>query len=509
MTRLPTGSLLAGLLLAGLLAQAPAPAAAQTPTTLRVGIQDDPDALDPATSGTYAGRFIFAAMCDKLVDIGPDLAIVPQLATAWDTAPDGRSLTLTLRQGVTFHDGTPFDAEAVRFNIARMQTMPDSRRKAELSPISDVEVLAPDRVRLLLKAPFAPLLSVLSDRAGMMVSPAAAARSDFAANPVCAGPYRFASRKARDEIRLEKYAGHYDAARHGYNVVRYIFVPDTTVRLSRLRAGDLDVGERLAPTDLRTLREDRGLRLHAAPGLGVSHLMVNVGNGERANAPLARDARIRRALELSIDRTVINRVAFSGENTPDNQMLPPKDPFRSDSHPMPKRDIAAAKALLAEAGATAVPVEITFENTPTDARVAQIIQSMAKEAGFDIRLAPLETASAIQRYLSGNFEAYIGNWSGRSDPDGTLYAFFACEGGQNVNKYCNRSLQDLLDKARAETDTARRRALYGDATAAYLSDLPTIPLYHPNWFIGARADVGGITVYPDGLLRLSGVAPAR
>ena len=94
--------------------------------TLRVGIQDDPDALDPALSGTYTGRFVFAALCDKLVDISPDLKIVPQLAEAWEWAADGKSLTFTLRKNVTFHDSTAFDAAAVKFNIERMKTMPDS-----------------------------------------------------------------------------------------------------------------------------------------------------------------------------------------------------------------------------------------------------------------------------------------------------------------------------------------------------------------------------------------------
>src|SRR4051794_20497735 len=182
--------------------------------TLRVGIQDDPDALDPATSGTYTGRFVFAAMCDKLVDIAPDLSIVPQLATSWEWAPDRKSIIFHLRQGVKFHDGTPFDANAVKVNIERMQTMKDSRRKDELSSVTGVEVVAPDQVRLLLKAPFAPLLAVLSDRAGMMVSPQAAAKEDFATHPVCAGPYRFAERKARDVIRLDKFPDYWNAGKY-------------------------------------------------------------------------------------------------------------------------------------------------------------------------------------------------------------------------------------------------------------------------------------------------------
>ena len=207
-------------------------ALAQAPL-LRVGVQDDPDALDPATSGTYAGRFVFAALCDKLVDIAPDLSIVPQLATAWRWDADQKGITFDLRPGVTFHDGTVFDAEAVKFNLDRMTTLADSRRKAELSALAGVEVLGPDRVHLTLKAPFAPLLSVLSDRAGMMVSPKAAARDGFAANPVCAGPYAFAERRARDVIRLAKYDKYWDAARYGYGAVSYLYIPDSTVRCSK------------------------------------------------------------------------------------------------------------------------------------------------------------------------------------------------------------------------------------------------------------------------------------
>lgn len=473
---------------------------------LRVGIQDDPDALDPATSGTYAGRFVFAAMCDKLVDIAPDLKIVPQLATAWTWDADQKGLTLQLRLGVTFQDGTHFDAASVKFNIERMLTMPDSRRKAELSAVASIEVTAPDLVHLSLKAPFAPLLSVLSDRAGMMVSPTAAAKEGFAAHPVCVGPYAFAERRARDVIRLVKSPQYWNAANYGYSAVTYAYVPDSTVRLARIRAGDMDVAERIAPTDLKTVREDRNLTLSSAPGLAVSHLMISLG-GVKGVGPLAKDARVRRAFELSLDRAVINRVAFSGEYVADDQMLPPSDPFHVN-RPVQGRDVAAAKALLAQAGLSTVAVEITFENALTDARVAQIVQSMAKDAGFDVKLLPLETASAIERYLAGNFEVYVGNWSGRGDPDPTLYTFFSCKGGQNFNRYCNPELDRVLDAARAEGDVDRRKALYVQADTILRADLPTLPIYHPKWFFAARKSVTGLEVYPDGLLRLQGMKPA-
>ncbi|MBR0914185.1 peptide/nickel transport system substrate-binding protein [Bradyrhizobium japonicum] len=479
--------------------------------TLRVGIQDDPDALDPALSGTYSGRFVFAALCDKLVDISPDLKIVPQLAEAWEWSADGKSITFMLRKNVTFHDGTAFDAAAVKFNIERMKTMPDSKRKAELAPVASVEALAADKVKFNLSEPFVPLLANLSDRAGMMVSPKAATEKagEFAAAPVCAGPYQFAERKSRDLIRVKKYPGYWDAARVGYDEVVYYYVPDSTVRLSRVRAGDLDLAERIAPTDLKTVRDDPNLALHSGQGLAVSHLMFNVGAGAKADTPLGKNSTLRQAFELAIDRNVINRVAFNGEFLADNQMIPPSSPFYDSARKAPARDVAKAKAMIAAAGMTRVPVEIQYENTAGDSRVAQIIQSMAGEAGFDVKLLPMETTTAIERYMNGNFEAYIGNWSGRADPDPTLVAFFSCAGSQNVNKYCNKDLDAILNQARGEADEAKRKALYAKATDIYLTALSSIPLHHPNWFFAARKSVGGIVMVPDGLLRLVGVKPVN
>ncbi|GHA29861.1 ABC transporter substrate-binding protein [Devosia pacifica] len=489
---------------ASLLALTMSAASAQS---LRVGLQDDPDTLDPATGGTYTGRIVFDALCDKLVDIDANLEIVPQLATEWSWNDDNTELTMSLRDDVTFHDGTPFNAEAVAFNIERMQTLEDSRRSSELSPIASAEVVDEYTVILKLDAPFAPLLSVLSDRAGMMVSPEAAqGEGEFSAAPVCSGPYQFVDRSARDSITLEKYDGYWNADEIGYEEIEYQIIPDSTVRLSRLQAGDLDVAERVAPTDLETVRNDADLELHTAPGLAVSHLFVNVGED---GGILADSPQLREALELSIDRNAINQVAFNGEFTADNQMIPPSSIYYSSEHPMPERDAEAARALIEESGETNPAIEITYENSLTDGRVAQILQQMIQEAGFTVELLPLETSSAIERYLAGNFELYIGNWSGRADPDPTLYTFFGSDGSQNLNGYVSEELDEVLIAARQELDTEARQALYTEAAEIYLTDRPTIPLYHPTWFYGARAEVEGIDIYPDGILRVTGVKPAE
>src|SRR5215468_7524944 len=134
---------------------------------LRIALNEDPDLLDPAQGGSFVGREVFAAMCDKLIDIAPDMSFVPQLATAWNWSDDAKSLTLKLRDGVLFHDGTRLDAEAVKANLDRYRTAPESRRKGEVKPIANVAVVDPLTLRIDLSTPYAPLLAVLADRAGM------------------------------------------------------------------------------------------------------------------------------------------------------------------------------------------------------------------------------------------------------------------------------------------------------------------------------------------------------
>ena len=171
-------------------------ASAHGQTTLRIGLAEDPDILDPTLARTYVGRIVFAAFCDKLFDIDEKLNIVPQLALSHETSADGKQVTIKLRPGVKFQDGEPFDAEAAKFSLERHLTFPGSFRKPELASLDHVEIVDPLTIRLVLKSPFSPLIAQLADRAGMMVSPKAAkAEGDkFGLNPVCAGPFKFVER---------------------------------------------------------------------------------------------------------------------------------------------------------------------------------------------------------------------------------------------------------------------------------------------------------------------------
>jgi peptide/nickel transport system substrate-binding protein len=478
-------------------------------TTLRIGLADDPDVLDPTLARTYVGRIVFASLCDKLVEISPELEIVPQLATSWQWVDDNKGLVLKLRQGVTFHDGEPMDAAAVKFILERHLTMAGSTRKAEISAVKSIEIVDDHTVKLVLDKPFAPLLAQLSDRAGMIVSPKAAqaAGDKFGEHPVCAGPYKFAERIAQDRIVLDRFANYWDKEAVHFDRVVFLPIVDATVRLSNVQSGQLDLIERLAATDLDAVKKDSRLKLTTITSLAYNGITINLHNGERAKNPLGADKRVREALELSIDRGALNQVVFNGEFAPGNQWEAPSSPWYVKSMPIPARDIAKAKSLLAAAGAPHPTVTLMTPTTSETMQAAQVIQAMAAEAGFDIKIQATEFASSLDLASKGDFEAYLIGWSGRTDPDGNIYNFISCKAPPALNsgRYCNQDVDAELDAARTAPTQQERLAHYAKVAAHSLDDRPLIYLWHQKWLYAATTKLAGFTAYPDGLIRPQGL----
>lgn len=475
-------------------------------TTLRIGLAEDPDALDPTTARTYVGRIVFASLCDKLFDIDEKLNIVAQLALSHETSADGKTVTIRLRPGVKFHDGEPFDAAAAKFSLERHLSMSGSFRRAEISQIDSVTVVDPQTIRLALKAPFSPLIAQLTDRAGMMVSPkAAAAMGDkFGSAPVCAGPYKFVERVAQDRIVVERFADYWDKSKVTIERIVYRAIQDSTVRLANLKSGQLDLIERALATDIGEIEKDRRLKLAKGFELGYQGVTINVANGEKANNPLGKDARVRRALELSIDREAIDDVVFNGVQRPNNQWVNPQNPYYQAKFPSPKRDLARAKALLAEAGVKP-PVTLDFmvPNNPETRAVAEVMQSMSAEAGFDLKIRVTEFATSLNEAEKGNFQLYMLAWSGRTDPDGNIYSFASCKGPLNYGKFCDAGVDALLDRARTVNALAERRALYEQVAAKWLTEGSVLYLYHRALLFAHSMRLEGFRVMPDGLIRVT------
>ncbi|WP_439594935.1 ABC transporter substrate-binding protein [Falsiroseomonas sp.] len=480
------------------------PASAQT---LRIGIASDPDVLDPTLSRSVAARQVFMAMCDKLIEVDEQGALVPQLATAWEWQEGGRALLLTLRPGVTFHDGVALDAAAAVAGLNRHIAAQGSTRRGELGPVTTVEEAGPMQIRIRLSEPFAPLLAALSDRAGMLVSPRQAnvLGADFQKEPACAGPYRLTRRVPQDRIELERFPGYWNAGALHFDRVVYRPIPDTTVRAANLRSGTLDVIERVNPSDVTTLRRDARVKLLEGPSLASVYIAINVANGDRARTPLGQDARVRQALELAIDRTALNQVAFEGLYRPGNQSTPPGHPHHIAALPVPGRDLARARALLREAGHERVRVKFSVPNTTEYTQAAEVIQAMAAEAGIALEIQVVEVATLLRAWTAGDFEALIIAWSGRTDVDGNLWGFNACGESLNGGRYCSEQADAALREGRTSVEPATRLAAYGRAMEVLLRDRPYIYLWHPQSFFGTTAAVSGLRLIPDGLIRVQGL----
>ncbi|MEV7084791.1 ABC transporter substrate-binding protein [Streptomyces sp. NPDC093085] len=484
--------------------------------TLTVALQSDPDRLDPSLSQTLVGRTVFAGMCEKLYDIDAHGRIVPQLATAPPTvSADGRTVTVRVRRDARFSDGTRLDARAVVGSLLRHRDLPGSARATELAPVERIDATADDTVRLTLSRPYVPLTAVLADRSGMVMSPAALRTygKDFTNHPSCVGPFRFEERVGGDRIVLRKDPRYYAADRVSLDRVIYKPIPDGAVRLANLRSGDVQIGDQMPPVDVRGALTEPKLQIFNSPSLGYQGIGLNVGNvhgtGEkpgRIDTPVARDVRVRAAFELALDRELINKVVFQGMYEPACGPVSPGSAIAPGPPPeeCPKRDAAAARRLLAEAGVpTPVRLELKVSTTPESSRLGQVIQAMAKEAGFEITLRPTEFATLLEETDAGDYDAFLIGWSGRLDPDGNIAAILGTQGSMNAYGLSDPAIDALIAQGRSERDLDERARIYGELTRRVNDRHALVYVYRQKNYAVATKDVAGVRIYGDGLVRVT------
>ena len=506
-----------GIALSILVAAALAGSAEAQKKTLVIALNEDPDILDPTLSRTYVGRIIYSQMCEKLYEIDENLRIVPQLAAEMPAVGDGgKTVTIKLRRGVKFNDGTPMDAEAVRASIERHRTMKGSNRRSELESVAAVEAVDPSTVRLRLKAAFSPLIAILADRAGMPMSPAQLKKLDdkFGTAPVCVGPWSFVERVAQDRIVLERSPHYFDPGQARFDRLVFRVIPDDNVRLANLRSGDIDMMHLVGPTDAASLRKEGRFEVSSVTGVGYQGITINLRNKTgKTNppgdlgTPLANDPRVREAFELSIDRGALNQVVWDGQYTPGCTPISPVSPFADKGRKCPGRDVARARQLLAAAGfAGGLGFEMTIINNPQQRRVGEVIQGMAREAGFNIALKPSEFASALKDDDEGKHQAFLIGWSGRVDPDANIHQFHTCGGSLNQALACDESIDALLNKAREVSDVAQRAALYHEAIDKLAARRNVVYLYYQNYIVAHAKNLKGYKPVPDGLIRIKGTS---
>src|SRR5262249_51379646 len=319
-------------------------------------------------------------------------------------------------------------------------------RRSEIALINALGAVDPLTVRLRLKSPFSPLVAALADRAGMPVSPAQAGKlgEKFGTAPVCVGPWSFVERVPQDRIVLEKSPHYWDQGQARFDRLVFRIIADDNVRLANLRSGDIDFMQRVAPPDAVNLKKEGGFEVATLTALAYDAIPITPHNktgktqpAGNLGTPLANDPRVREALDLSIDREALNQVAWDGQYTPGCTPIAPVSPFFDKSRKCPVRDVARAKKLLADAGlGGGESFGIAMMSDPQNRRVAEVIQGMAKESGFNITLRPAEFASALTEDDAGKLQAFLIGWSGRVDPDANIHQFHTCGGSLNTTLAC-------------------------------------------------------------------------
>ncbi len=522
MTRIKNGAAGAMLVALMLWAAMVLPAAAASGSTqlrdgghVTVGLAEAPDVLDPSTARTYVGRMVLVNTCEKLYDINKHLQLVPELASAMPkVSADGKTYTIKLRQGIKFNDGTAFNAAAVKKTLERNIHSPRSTRAASLSSIQAIHVVNPTTLRLTLSHAFAPLTSILAGRAGMVESPAQLKKlgKNFGQHPVCVGPFSFVSRPSSDRIELKKSKYYYDKAKVHLDHVTFKVITQPHVRTQNLRAGAIDAADRIAPPDVPTIKNGAHTRLIAVPSLAYRGITINVSNSNGAShkpftlrsTPLAQHPKLRQALALSLNRRVINRVVFRGLFTPDCTPISPASPYYPADFSCPHYDLAKAKKLVSESGVTP-PIDVTLMLQAANSqisRLGQIIQSMAKQAGFHVTLQPVEFTTALNNERAGHFDAFIIGWSGRVDPDQNIAPFWLPSSLLDGSGAHYPAVIKLIKAERESTSKTQRKQLFAKLVHQFLVHNNIIYLYHPKFLLGIRKNLAGVRYFPDQLIRL-------
>ena len=459
-----------------------------------------PTSLDPHKSSISADLYVLTAFYDRLIHQSPDVQLVPGLAESWSFADDGSYLELQLREGVKFQDGTDFDADVVKANIERGQTLEGSAVKGDLAIITSVVVVDPLTVQLMLGGPAASLPTILSNQPGMMVSPTALADPALDQNPVGAGMYRATSFEQGVKLTLERWDGYWDPESQLLGGVDIAFISDFPARLNALRSDELDAA-RLEPSQVAEA-EDAGLGVLLQDSIEIGMLSLN-----RAKAPLD-DVKVRQALNYAIDREAIVEGLFFGLGTPSVQVYVEGLPGYSDDVPADTYayDPEMAKSLMAEAG-HADGFDMTVNVAALDFVVAyaEAIQAQLGEIGVNVtinQVALADYGKVVYVDANGEGTAVIG--ASRADASQTALQFtpgaFTNPGGASSPEIEALYAQSL-DQTLGEDE---RNAVLSELGKTLVDQAFALVIFHPQNPYGFNKRVVGIDNWRN-IIELRGV----
>ncbi len=461
----------------------------------------EPTSLDPHTGVSGADHNFFKQIFEPLVEVDVKGTPIPALSVSWEN-PTPKEWIFHLRKGVTFHDGTPFNSEAVKFNILRLQ---DPATKSPVRGIAlkvvGMDLIDDHTIKLTLNAPNVDFPVSMQDRPGMMVSPSAVKKYglDFGRNPVGTGPFVFQSWKAAGSIMLKKNQDYWNKENVHLDTVEFKVIPDPSVAVMDFLSGGLDVLVGVPADRVKMLEKSKKTNIIIAPTLATTIVYL-------MGVPPFENKEVRQALAYSVDRESLTKALTFGYGRVATGLLPYLHwAYEKDVRSYP-RNIAKAKELLKKAG---YPdgVKVTITTTP-DApynKIAQIIKQQAMEAGFDFTLEVLSPGQAIKKAITKQTNSLTSGWSGRTSTDATYQALMHSTGAYNNKNYLNPVADALIEKARSTSDIEVRRKAYSELQKLGAEDMVWMVIFNPPLIVAAKKTVTGYQPYLDGKLRLIGV----
>lgn len=476
---------------------------------IKVGLDADVTTLDPLQSTSLYDRQVMLNIYDTLVRLDANNTIVPDLATSW-SYPSSTQLVFTLRTDVQFQDGTPFNADAVVFNINRILNNPTAPRYSEVSSVKSVTAIDSSHVQFTLKKPFAPLLAALTDRAGMILSPTAVQKlgSGLANGPVNAGsgPFMFKEWVKGDHLTVVKNPHYWMKDTQGNTLpylqsIRYVPITNESVMYSNLETGNINVADDLGPTEVTAAKSNSSLVYKQEPGLSFFGFMLNT-----KVAPL-NNVHIRRAIEWGVNRPEIVNTVLKGIGVVAQGPLSPVSWAYSGSFAPYSYNITNAKSELAQGGK---PGGVSFtllitSGSPLNAQEAQFIQSELQPAGITVNIKQETFTTLLNDTSAFNFQAALIGWSGRPDPDGNMYSWFHTGGGFNDMQYSNPQVDSLLEAARATSNQSQRTTDYQQAEQIILQDASYVFINYGVNVQATATNIKNFTILPTGMMEFANV----
>jgi peptide/nickel transport system substrate-binding protein len=477
---------------------------AQEGGTIRVGLDVDAGTGDPRlardTSAFRLGELVF----DGLVALDTELVPQPALAERWEN-PDPTTWVFHLRQGATFHDGEAVTAEDVVYTY---ETILDEAfgapNRALYVPITGVTARDPQTVEFKLTGAYAPFLSYME----MGIVPqhvASDPASDFANNPVGAGPFAFVRWQKNNQIELEAFAEYWQGAPKVAGVTLSI-VPDNTVRATALETGDLDlIHSPLSPQDVERLQTTDGVEVSVQTALGYTYLNFNTAD------PLLADVNVRRAIAQMVDKAVISEEIYQGMDTPGQSPLVPNTWWYSEvaDHPF---DPAAAAELLATAGWTDSDGDgvldkdgqklslllKTHSEDPNRIQTIEYLQNVLGENGIEASVETAEFPTFFDALMNHDYQIALVGWLRLVDPDYAMFNQFRCEGTSNYGQYCNPRVDELLEQGRVTLEPEQRVGIYKEAAQIVIDEVAYDVLLYQGYIVATRDTVEGFQPHPAG-----------